>query len=62
MLPLDGFNNTKISEIISVFKGNANVKLHCIRQQLATILNRKLNGHIERMAEYVNGNANHTTK
>lgn len=41
MLHLDGFSNTEISEIIGISKGNANVKLHRIRQQLTTILNRK---------------------
>lgn len=41
MLHLDGFDNAEISEIIGISKGNTNVKLHRIKQQLITILNRK---------------------
>ncbi|SOD11193.1 RNA polymerase sigma factor [Pedobacter xixiisoli] len=41
MLHLDGFDNAEISEIIGLSKGNATVKLHRIKQQLTTILNRK---------------------
>ncbi|MNK04777.1 ECF RNA polymerase sigma factor SigG [compost metagenome] len=41
MLHLDGFDNTEISEIIGLSKGNTNVKLHRIKQQLTTILNNK---------------------
>ncbi|RYZ89325.1 MAG: sigma-70 family RNA polymerase sigma factor [Proteobacteria bacterium] len=41
MLHLDGFDNTEISEIIGISKGNTNVKLHRIKQQLTTILNNK---------------------
>lgn len=41
MLHLDGFDNGEISEIIGISKGNTNVKLHRIKQQLTTILNRK---------------------
>lgn len=41
MLHLDGFDNTEISEITGLSKGNTNVKLHRIKQQLTTILNRK---------------------
>lgn len=41
MLHLDGFSNTEISEIMGISKGNTHVKLHRIKQQLATILNRK---------------------
>lgn len=41
MLHLDGFDNGEISELIGISKGNTNVKLHRIKQQLTTILNRK---------------------
>lgn len=41
MLHLDGFDNTEISEITGLSKGNTNVKLHRIKQQLTTILNKK---------------------
>lgn len=41
MLHLDGFDNTEISEITGLSKTNTNVKLHRIKQQLTTILNRK---------------------
>lgn len=41
MLHLDGFDNTEISEITGLSRGNTNVKLHRIKQQLTTILNRK---------------------
>ena len=41
MLHLDGFDNTEISEMMGLSKTNTNVKLHRIKQQLATILNRK---------------------
>lgn len=41
MLHLDGFDNTEISEITGLSKGNTNVKLHRIKQQLTTILNSK---------------------
>ncbi len=41
MLHLDGFDNGEISEIMGLSKGNTNVKLHRIKQQLTTILNKK---------------------
>lgn len=41
MLHLDDFDTSRISEIIGISKGNTNVKLHRIKQQLITILNRK---------------------
>lgn len=41
MLHLDGFDNTEISEIIGLSKGNTTVKLHRIKQQLTNILNQK---------------------
>ena len=41
MLHLDGFDNTEISEIIGISKGNTNVKLHRIKQQLTIILTKK---------------------
>jgi len=41
MLHLDGFDNSEISEIIGISKGNTNVKLHRIKQQLANILTQK---------------------
>ena len=41
MLHLDGFDNTEISEMTGLSKTNTNVKLHRIKQQLTTILNRK---------------------
>lgn len=41
MLHLDGFDNTEISEMTGLSKTNTNVKLHRIKQQLTTILNKK---------------------
>lgn len=41
MLHLDGFDPTEISEMMGISKNNTNVKLHRIKQQLASILNRK---------------------
>lgn len=41
MLHLDGFDNTEISEMTGLSKTNTNVKLHRIKQQLITILNKK---------------------
>jgi RNA polymerase sigma factor (sigma-70 family) len=41
MLHLDGFDNTEISEMMGISRGNTNVKLHRIKQQLTTILNKK---------------------
>ncbi|MES2653707.1 MAG: RNA polymerase sigma factor [Bacteroidota bacterium] len=41
MLHLDGFDNTEISEMIGITRGNANVKLHRIKQQLTQILAKK---------------------
>ncbi len=41
MLHLDGFDNTEISEITGLSKGNTNVKIHRIKQQLSLILNKK---------------------
>ncbi len=41
MLHLDGFDNTEISEMIGITRGNANVKLHRIKQQLTLILTKK---------------------
>jgi len=41
MLHLDGFDNTEISEITGLSKGNTTVKLHRIKQQLTIILNKK---------------------
>lgn len=41
MLHLDGFDNTEISDITGLSRGNTNVKLHRIKQQLSTILNKK---------------------
>lgn len=41
MLHLDGFDNTEISEMTGLSKGNTNVKLHRIKQQLSLILNKK---------------------
>ena len=41
MLHLDGFSNTEISEMMGISRGNANVKLHRIKQQLTEILTRK---------------------
>lgn len=41
MLHLDGFDNTEISEMMGITKGNTNVKLHRIKQQLTTILINK---------------------
>ena len=38
MLHLDGFDNTEISEMMGITRGNTNVKLHRIKQQLTTIL------------------------
>jgi len=40
MLHLDGFDNSEISDIIGISKGNTNVKLHRIKQHLTIILNR----------------------
>jgi len=41
MLHLDGFDNTEISEMMGLSRGNTNVKLHRIKQQLTTILTQK---------------------
>lgn len=41
MLHLDGFDNTEISEMTGLSKGNTVVKLHRIKQQLSLILNKK---------------------
>jgi RNA polymerase sigma-70 factor (ECF subfamily) len=41
MLHLDGFDNTEISEMMGLSKGNTTVKLHRIKQQLTTILTQK---------------------
>lgn len=41
MLHLDGFGNTEISEMMGISRGNVNVKLHRIKQQLTQILTRK---------------------
>ena len=41
ILHLDGFNNTEISEMMGLSKTNTNVKLHRIKQQLTSILNKK---------------------
>ena len=41
MLHLDGFDNTEISEMIGITRGNANVKLHRIKHQLTLILTKK---------------------
>lgn len=41
MLHLDGFDNTEISEMIGITRGNANVKLHRIRQLLTQLLTKK---------------------
>lgn len=41
ILHLDGFDNTEISEMMGLSKGNATVKLHRIKQQLTTILTQK---------------------
>lgn len=41
MLHLDGFDNTEISEMMGLSRTNTNVKLHRIKQQLTTILNKK---------------------
>jgi len=41
MLHLDGFDNTEISEMMGLSKTNTNVKLHRIKQQLTSVLNRK---------------------
>ncbi len=48
-LHLDGFDNTEISQITVLSKGNTNVKLHRIKQQLTTILNKKQDGFTTRM-------------
>jgi len=40
MLHLDGYDNTEISEIAGLTKVNTGVKLHRIKQQLATLLNQ----------------------
>lgn len=49
VLHLDGFDNTEISNITGLSKGNTNVKLHRIKQQLTTILNKKQDGFTTRM-------------
>lgn len=41
MLHLDGFDNTEISEMIGITRGNTNVKLHRIKQQLTQLLTKK---------------------
>jgi len=41
MLHLDGYDNAEIGEITGISKNNTGVKLHRIKQQLTTILNRK---------------------
>ncbi|MES2448179.1 MAG: RNA polymerase sigma factor [Bacteroidota bacterium] len=41
MLHLDGFDNTEISEMMGLSRTNTNVKLHRIKQQLTSILNKK---------------------
>ncbi|TDO23938.1 RNA polymerase sigma-70 factor (ECF subfamily) [Pedobacter duraquae] len=41
MLHLDGYDNAAISEITGISKNNTGVKLHRIKQQLASILNKK---------------------
>ncbi len=41
LLHLEGFGNTEISEMMGVTRGNVNVKLHRIKQQLTTILTKK---------------------
>jgi len=41
MLHLDGFDNSEISEMTGLSKGNTTVKLHRIKQQLTTILTQK---------------------
>jgi len=41
MLHLDGFDNSEISEMMGLSKGNTTVKLHRIKQQLTTILTQK---------------------
>ncbi|GAA3963320.1 sigma-70 family RNA polymerase sigma factor [Pedobacter ginsengiterrae] len=41
MLHLDGFDNTEISEMIGLSRNNTNVKLHRIKQQLASLLTGK---------------------
>ena len=40
MLHLEGYNNIEISEIAGISLNNAGVKLHRIKQQLTTILNK----------------------
>jgi RNA polymerase sigma-70 factor (ECF subfamily) len=49
VLHLDGFDNTEISKITGLSQGNTNVKLHRIKQQLTTILNKKQDGFTTRM-------------
>lgn len=41
MLHLDDFGNSEIAEMMGVTRGNINVKLHRIKQQLIGILNKK---------------------
>lgn len=41
MLHLDGFDNTEISEMTGLSRNNTNVKLHRIKQQLASLLTGK---------------------
>ncbi len=41
MLHLDGFDNSEISEMTGLSKGNTTVKLHRIKQQLTIILTQK---------------------
>lgn len=41
MLHLDSFSNTEISEMMGISRGNTNVKLHRIKQQLTEILIKK---------------------
>jgi RNA polymerase sigma-70 factor (ECF subfamily) len=41
LLHLEGFGNTEISEMMGVTRGNVNVKLHRIKQQLTTLLTKK---------------------
>lgn len=41
MLHLDGFDNTEISEMMGLSRSNTNVKIHRIKQQLASLLTGK---------------------
>jgi len=41
MLHLDGYDNAEIGDITGISKNNTGVKLHRIKQQLTTILNKK---------------------